>query len=98
MDIKELLIYTNKEGKIDYHIKTVSAIIDGVQHCTGDVRFISNNYWAVFSNITKDNMLFTSITQNVDIGIYKSFPIKHLKYQEDHYIWVQIDLSEFKIE
>lgn len=100
-EIKDLKIYTNEEGVVETNWKTVSAIIDGKQHCTGDVRNIRDKHYAVFSNITEDTgpaSLWGSIDSCVQADIYKAIPIKGKLAQVDHYTWVEVDLSEINIK
>lgn len=96
VEIKDLFrIYDPKEP-VKLRYDSVSAIIDGEQHCTGDIRYIGEDYWAVFSSITKGTnlgSLYKSVMNCVNLGVYNKESITYEKIVVDHYIWVKVKFN-----
>lgn len=88
--IQNLVTYVDSEDNLK---KIVSAKINGEQHCTGDVRHIGGRWWSVFSDLTKDGVLYESVSLCMRENIYKEVPISYKKFQIDHYIWIEINLN-----
>lgn len=76
-------------------IKAVSAIIDGEQHCTGDIRCQDIQIClAVFSKITKNQPILDSIEYLVKEGQYKSFDILPTDVIREIYIYVALRIND----
>lgn len=87
--IKNLEAVFNEENKL----VTIISVINNDLHYTADIRNIGNKWYAVFSDITKyDNNINSSLTYLIENEIWKTIEIKMINYQEDHYIWVLVDL------
>lgn len=90
-----MFIYSDSNGEFEHNWKTISANINGESHFTADVRKIKEEYWAVFSDITKEGRLEDSTMSCVEVGLYIRHPITFKSVHEDHFIWVKVDLSAF---
>lgn len=93
MDSK--LIIKNLEAVFNEHnnLVTIIANINNNLHYTADIRNIADKWYAVFSDITKyDENLNSSLTYLIEEEIWKSIEIEMVKYQQDHYIWVEVIL------
>lgn len=89
MDILDIKIYRDRNTE---EIMAVSAVIDKIPHCTGDIRITMNDLYVVFSKITviteKDNM--EAILYLVDKGVYSEQKVDYKSIDVDHYIYVTL--------
>lgn len=91
MEISDLKIYKEEE-----QIISSSAIIDGVQHYTADIRgtIVQGSVQAVFSKITADPIMFESTLKCVEFDIYTQHDIAYIEVYINHYIYIDLDISK----
>lgn len=67
--VSDFKFYVDKRGEF----QAASAIINGVEHCTGDLRTayhkINKPKYCVFSKITSDDMLKKCMKDNLECGL-----------------------------
>jgi hypothetical protein len=90
--ITNLVLYTDTETKDN---ETLSAIINGEQHCTADVRgYGTSCVEAVFSQRTRDIGFYNSVMECVKLKMYEARNISLESWTENYFIYVILDLEE----